>query len=202
MLKHVGRVKSTQRKVVVAYRTLPGDATSCLCVSTENLETADHDSLIKLVESNAGQNAYEFAEVMARSTLSDGSNMLARFHKTGKLTKVSTANVEMTPDTNTVITLDKLNETIATNRGVTIEDLALKDPNAESGQPNPTSAPAPEIVSNEPNSEVLSDEQIAANYRSQADTLFKEAKRLRDEAEQLHPTKKKTVKKSVETADS
>jgi hypothetical protein len=32
--------------------------------------------------------------------------------------------------------------------------------------------------------------------------MFKEAKRLRDEAEKLHPTKKKTVKKSVEKAQT
>jgi len=38
---------------------------------------------------------------------------------------------------------------------------------------------------------VLSDEDLAANYRSQADRMFKEAKRLREQAEELAPTKKK-----------
>jgi len=199
MLKHVGRVKSTQRKVIVAYRTLPGDAKSCVVVTTENLEAADHDSLIKLVESNAGQNAYEFAEVMARSTLSDGSNMLARFHTTGKMTKVSTDNIEMTPDLSNVIMLDKLNQTIAESRGVTVDELALKGPTNTS---TTVSQNAEETVPPETteSNDILTDEQLAASYRSQADTMFKEAKRLRDEAEKLHPTKKKSVKKSVENA--
>ena len=199
MLKHVGRVKSTQRKVIVAYRTLPGDAKSCVVVTTENLEAADHDSLIKLVESNAGQNAYEFAEVMARSTLSDGSNMLARFHTTGKMTRVSTDNIEMTPDLSNVIMLDKLNQTIAESRGVTVDELALKGPTNTS---TTVSQNAEETVPPETNesNDILTDEQLAASYRSQADTMFKEAKRLRDEAEKLHPTKKKSVKKSVENA--
>jgi hypothetical protein len=38
---------------------------------------------------------------------------------------------------------------------------------------------------------VISDEQLAASLRSQADGMFKEAKRLREQAEELVPTKKK-----------
>lgn len=201
MLKHVGRVKSTNRKVIVAYRTLPGESNSCVVVTTENLEAADHDSLIKLVESNAGQNAYEFAEVMARSTLSDGSNMLSRFHTTGKMIKVATNNIEMTPDLSNVIMLDKLNQTIAESRGVTVDDLALKGSATTSPE---VSQEVEETVTPQvtQSNDVLTDEQLAASYRSQADTMFKEAKRLRDEAEKLHPTKKKTVKKSVEKAQT
>ena len=201
MLKHVGRVKSTNRKVIVAYRTLPGESNSCVVVTTENLEAADHDSLIKLVESNAGQNAYEFAEVMARSTLSDGSNMLSRFHTTGKMIKVATNNIEMTPDLSNVIMLDQLNQTIAESRGVTVDDLALKGSATTSPE---VSKDVEETITPQTtqDNDVLTDEQLAASYRSQADTMFKEAKRLRDEAEKLHPTKKKTVKKSVEKAQT
>ena len=84
MLKHVGRLKNNQRRLIVAYRTLPGEPDHCVCVTTENLEAGDHDALMKLVESNAGQSANELAEAMARTRLPDGSIMLARFHKTGK----------------------------------------------------------------------------------------------------------------------
>lgn len=201
MLKHIGRLKKSKRKVVVAYRTLPGDSSSCVCVSTENLEAADHDSLIKLVESNAGQNSYEFAQVMARGTLSDGSNMLARFHTTGKMIKVKTNEVEMTPDTNNSISLDELNKIIAEQKGVTIDDLALTADNQEPTQSKKTNSKSIDIQDNLPttDNEALTDEALAANYRSQADTMFKEAKRLREEAEKLHPTKKKTVKKILES---
>ena len=40
--------------------------------------------------------------------------------------------------------------------------------------------------------DVLTDEALAAQYRSQADSLFKEAKTLREQAEQLVPTKRKS----------
>ena len=193
MLKHVGRIKSNKRKVIVAYRTLPNDPNHCVVVTTENLEAADHDFLIKLVESNSGQVSYEFAEAMARSTLSDGSNMLARFHTTGKMVRFPTDQIEMTPDTNTVIMLNELNQIVAEQKGISVEDLALKDstPTATATKQNTVS----ETVTNPTPAQsdgVLTDEQIAANYRSQADAMFKEAKKLRDEAEKLAPSKKKT----------
>lgn len=202
MHKHVGRIKKSQRKVIVAYRTLPGDPESCVCVTTENLEAADHDSLIQLVESNAGQNSYEFVQAMARTSLSDGSNMLARFHTTGKMVKMPTNEIEMTPDLSTKIDLDELNRIIAQQKGVTIAELALTENNEEPTASNTNKNVVPQAETTtlaENSTDVLTDEQLADNYRSQADTMFKEAKRLREEAEKLHPTKKKTVKKSGTT---
>jgi hypothetical protein len=200
-LKHIGRMKNNQRKVIVAYRTIPGDAEHAIVVTTENLAADEHDSLMKLVESNAGQTAYELAEAMARSVLPDGRNMLAAFHATGKMIKVPTNTVEMTPDTRTTIVLSELNLMIAQQKGVSIDDLALKGTNKKVetiGTVNEVPTKTETVVEaiQAPVDGVLTDEQIAAQYRSQADALYKEAKRLRDQAEELAPTKKKTVKTS------
>ena len=199
-LKHVGRFASNQRKVIVAYRTLPGDPEHCVVVQTENLDAAEHDALIQAVESNAGQNADEFATAMARVQLPDGRNMLKGFHATGKMLRVPTNTVEMTPDNKTKVMLDVLNQTIAEQRGVSIEDLALKGPETTATPANEstveTIATASEVPA--PKSDgVMTDEDLAASYRSQADAMFKEAKRLREEAEELAPTKKKSVKASA-----
>ena len=113
-LKHIGRLTNNGRKVVVAYRVLPGEPDSCLIVPTESLDADQHDSLMKLVESNTGQSAYELAEAMARTSLPDGRNMLAGLHYYGKLTKVPTSSVEMTPDTKSIVNLAELNQLIAT----------------------------------------------------------------------------------------
>ena len=204
--KHVGRVKSNQRKVVVAYRVVPGEPDSCLVVQTENLNAEEHDSLIKLIESDAGQNAYEFAEAMARARLPDGRNMLAGFHTTGKLNKVPADMIEMTPNRATIINLKELNETIAQQRGVTVADLAIKGPNGQTVKPADSTDPSAEPINVTEmysaeipsQSNVLTDEELAAQYRSQADALFKEAKALREQAEELVPTKKKTTKVSAE----
>jgi len=123
---HVGRVKSNQRKCAVVFRTLPGDPESCLILPTENLLPEDHDAVINLLESNAGQTAGEFAEAMDRAMLSDGSRMLPRFHATGKLVKMKTSEIEMVPNTQTSIGLDELNRLIAEQRGVSIDELAVQ----------------------------------------------------------------------------
>lgn len=212
MLKHIGRLRRNQRKVIVAYKTLPDDPTHCVCISTESLEAADHDSLMQVVESNSGQAADEFAEVMMRSHLSDGANMLQAFHVRGKLSRYPTTDIEMTPDSNTVISLDELNKLIAEQRGVTVDELAMVNPSElrkrkteaakAPSEPvtEPTVAEAPVVPLQAPEGSVLTDEQIAANYRSQADKLFKEAKLLREQAEALVPTKKRrgNEKKSAE----
>ena len=216
-LKHVGRIKKNQRKVIVAYRTLPNEPESCLIVTTENLMAEEHDSLMKAVESDYGQQAYEFAEAMARTQLPDGRNMLAGFHKTGKLMKVPTEAIEMVPDRVTVIGLDELNRVIAEQKGVSIEDLAIKpdapQPTAQT-ESKPASKPGEVVLeeydldapaevkqaAQEAAGQVLSDEELAAKYRSDADRLFKEAKLLREQAEELSPTKKTARAKKSESA--
>jgi len=201
-LKHVGRMVRNQRKVVVAYRTIPGDATSCVVVTTENLMADEHDSLMRLVESNAGQTAEELGLAMARAVLPDGRNMLAAFHTTGKMVKAGTKDVEMMPDNKTVINLAELNKMIADQKGVSIDDLAVKDNTAAPQNKidvNPqVDEDVQELATAQPlqasENEVLTDEQLAAQYRSQADAMFKEAKKLREQAESLAPTKRKTKK--------
>jgi len=189
-MKHVGRMVNNKRKVVVAYRVVPSEPESCIVITTENLMAEEHDALMKLVESDAGQNEEHLANAMARTRLPDGKVMLNSFHTTGKMVKVATSDVEMTPNSQTVIRLSELNEVIAEQRGVTVADLAVP------GQTNTQQQAEVPVES----TGVLSDEDLAAQYRSQADAMFKEAKRLREQAEELVPTKKKAKAKSEESA--
>ena len=198
-LKHVGRLIKNNRRVIVAYRVVPDEPENCIICVTESISADEHDSLMKAVESPAGQEANDFALVMARSTVPDGRNMLSHFHKTGKLIKVPTKEVEMVPNRNTSIMLNELNELIAQQQGVTVADLALSDgtkrptPPAAKLESSPTVVKSP-VTNNEP----LSDEDIARNLRSQADVMFKEAKQLRDQAEKLSPTKRTKKKETSE----
>jgi hypothetical protein len=195
--KHIGRIKTNKRRCIVAYRVVPGDSDHCLIIQTESLSADEHDSLIKLVESPAGQEAYEFAEAMARSRLPDGRNMLAGFHATGKIQKVKTDLVEMTPNAMTVIGLKDLNETIATQRGVTVDELAVKGPGGETvvtqkDEPiDPVATYVAETKTAPTAEPTYTPEELASKMRGQADAMFKEAKRLREMAEELSPTKRK-----------
>lgn len=193
-LKHVGRVKTTNKKCLVAYRTLPGDAYHCLIVPTENLPDAHHDAIINLVESSSGQEAYEFAEAMDRSQFSDGSRMLPALHAAGRLIKVPTADIEMTPTTGFSILLSELNQIIAEQRGVAVDELSLKPAITESksetvAKPKEDNNTVAKTTSSSIN-ETLTPDALAKDYRSKADKLAKEAAQYRRLAEELVPTKK------------
>jgi len=191
-LKHVGRLVKSKRRVVVAYRVVPGEPDNCIVVASESLNSDEHDTLMNAVESEAGQQANEMADVMSRIVLPDGRPMLAAFHTTGKLMKMPTTEVELVPNRTTTILLSELNNLIAQQKGVTVEELAIKP--TSKLQENETK-PVEKTTQNE----VLTDEELAASYRSQADALFKEAKKLREQAEDLVPTKKK--RKAEEVSD-
>ena len=129
--------------------------------------------------------------------------MLAAFHTTGKMAKVPTTEVEMTPNTQTAIKLSEINEAIAAQRGVSVADLAQKGPGGVTVPAKDNSELTVDQVAagvTSSNDGVLSDEDLAAQYRSQADAMFKEAKRLREQAEELVPTKKKAKAKTEESA--
>ena len=48
-LKHVGRVKATNKKCLVAYRTRPGDAHHCLIIPTENLPDFNYIDILEIL---------------------------------------------------------------------------------------------------------------------------------------------------------
>lgn len=201
-LKHVGRLKSNKVKVVVAFKTLPGDPDSCLVIATGSLDDVYHNSLMNLVESQQAQNTFELGELLSVRYFPDGKPMLTVLHNEKKLIKISTSEVEMTPTPNTVILLDELNKLIAEQRGVSVSELTIKDGAQSEVQEVATAKtlespvePAPLQASS---NEVLSDLEIAKSLRSQADALYKEAAKLRREADDLDPPKKKSAKVTAE----
>lgn len=203
-LKHIGRLRSTGKKCIVVFRTLPGDAYTCLVVPTENLPDSYHDALINLVESSAGQDSHEFGEVMSRTNFPDGSIMLAALHSQSRMVTVPTNQVEMLPTTNVSIVLSELNMIIAEQRGVPIDEISIKPDSKKKETPTPaTPKPAPESNVAKTTSASVNETEVppavtsgtpeeqAKFYRSQADKLAKEAAAMRRKAEELAPTKKK-----------
>jgi hypothetical protein len=206
-LKHVGRFVANGRKCLVAYRSLPGDAYNCLVVPTENLPDDQHDALIQLVESPSAQESHEFAEVLARARMPDGSIMLAALHTQGKLVKVPTDQVEMIPNFQTRVRLDELNVTIAQQMGIAVDDLAITDPRKLNSDTEVTEVAtvkdlSPEkpdlgkttsasVNETEQPTTFASKNDEAKFYRSQADKLAKQAAEFRRKAEELDPKKKK-----------
>jgi hypothetical protein len=197
-MKHVGKMKNNGARIVIAYRTIPGDPLSALVVGTNQLQGSYHDSLMSLLESDTGQQADELADVMAVRRFPDGSNMLQFVHANGMLQKVPTAGVIITPDNKTSIPLDELNNVIAEQKGVTLEQLAIKDGSNSTvptiGEKASAKSATEEVVIEATKSEV---DLSPTEMRSRADALYKEAAKLRKTADELDPPKSKKATKET-----
>jgi len=199
-LKHVGKIKNSGSKVLVVFRTLPGESNMALVVQTAPLSDQYHNSIIDLVDSDTGQDSWEFGEILFARPFPDGRPMLQALQADNRLNRISTDNIIMTPTPNTEILLSDLNALIAEQKNCAIDDLYtfVKGAPVKSS----TEKKAEENVSVAPSSnEVLTDRDIARNYRSQADAMYKEAARLRKQADDLDPPAKKAAKaKEAESA--
>jgi hypothetical protein len=219
-MKHVGKMKNNGAKVAVAYRTLPGDSGSALVIGTGNLPDSWHDTLMSVIQDPSGQQANELADVLAVRRFQDGSSILTALHTRGLLKKVPTNMVLMTPtgNPNVTVVLSELNQIIAEQKGVSVDDLAIRDgsindsvrTSKEVNESLDSTIDVPVIPADDPGrttsgsvnyeAQVESTESLnPAQLRSKADKLFKEAQSLRKQADALDPPKSK--KKDVVEAE-
>ena len=130
--KHIGELVDGKAKVVIMYRTVPGEPNNCLVVGTKFLPDIYHNGLMKAVESEGGQSSDEFADFASRQTFADGTNMLAMLHNDNYIKKFKTNEIMVTfgntPDGR--ILLNKLNEMIAKEKGTSVKEMAA-DPDAQ-----------------------------------------------------------------------
>jgi hypothetical protein len=212
-LKHIGRVKSSDAKAIIIFRTIPGDSGNCLVTLVKDLTDAQHDDIMQLVETIQAQEAFEFGEILSIRHFQNGKLMLPTLVEEGKILKIGTSDVVVTPTTDNreSIMLSDLNVIIAEQKNCTIDELC----NYVSGAPSTEAKTVARVRDlGEPSvaeqqllketktssNEVLSDKDLAKNFRSQADALYKEAARLRKEAEVLDPAVKKTKKVEEEAS--
>jgi hypothetical protein len=219
MLKHVG--KHNDKKIVLAYRQIPGDEHMCLVLYSDMLPSMIHDDVMKVLESAVGQTSKDLADALFRHTMADGRNCLEVVHKMGLMKKVPTNQVIITPNAKSSVRLDELNNILnEMDKGEeAIKKMADLDKNMgmtgkkearEVGQ-NPASRTAVADTRNVSITDVLSDDQLAAQRVAQAakmkleaQQMLAEAARLEAEAADLNPvqtnvttktTKPKTAKK-------
>ena len=85
-LRHVG--KHGDRKVAVIFREVPGEPDNCLVVGSDTLPDVYHEGIMKLVESDEGQQSGDIGELMSRRYFADGKNMLETLHNSKLLQKL------------------------------------------------------------------------------------------------------------------
>jgi hypothetical protein len=211
MLKHVGR--HGEKKVVVAYNTVPGEDHMALVIYSDSLPSMLHDEVMKVIESPAGQTAKSLADALFRNIMPDGNNTLGALHKGGFLKKVQTKQVILKPNAKSSVRLDELNEILKKMEGSAEAAKKLADIDAGRGYADPSknvSRDVGEPVKTEAavnTSGVLTDADLASQrldqatkMELQAKTLLAEAKRLKEEASSLAPkTKAKNVRATKKT---
>ncbi len=199
-MKHVG--KHGDRSIALLFRQVPGEDHMCLLIYPEVLPAHWHDSIMKVLESEVGQQAEEFAEALSRSLLPDGRVILNTLHNEKMIKKVRCADVIMTPNTNSKIRLDELNKML---NEMKLGDAAIKKMAEADATRGLVDAPTKRAAEAEFKAGrqapvqasadgALSDRDIAANMLDQAKRMETEAKgmiaeaaRMKKEAERMHP---------------
>ena len=211
-MKHIGRVANTGLKCVVVFRQIydeNGNVTDdkhCLVVETERLPDMEHDDVVRVVESDAGQEATEFYEIAHRSMFSDGRPMLQAMHNAGLLKKYPTTQIDLTPNSNTVVKLSEVNEIIKKQAsGMSNADIAntMVDDTDSPPRNHTTLNPTQTINEAVPTQEQpMDDTALAQQMLDQATTYESEVKRLREEAYSMAPDLKPKRGRKKATADA
>ena len=127
--KHIGILKDDGAKVAIIFRTVPGEPNSCLVIGPKFLSDTYHNAFMRALESAEGQASFELGSYLARQKFPDGIDMLALLHNDNYIKAMPTANVIVTYGSGNEgkIALDKLNEMIAKDMGISVAELSVKD---------------------------------------------------------------------------
>ena len=203
-LKHVG--KHGDRKVCILFREVPNEGHMCLVIYPDVLPAPWEDALMRVLESDVGQQAEEFANALHRSLLPDGRVILETLHKENMIKKVRTADIIVTPRADSRIKLDELNKMLNEMKQgeEAIKRMAQND--ASRGLVDAPTKRAAEQDFKEGRQQpveraqasangALDDRAIASNMLAQATRMEAEAKgliaeaaRMKKEAERMDPT--------------
>jgi len=196
-MKHIGRVSNTGMKCIVVFREMYDargnveDPNHCLIVETGRLPDMEHDDMVRVVESGEAQQNADFFHVAQRSKFSDGTNMLARLSQKGYLKKYPTNQIDLTPNSSTVVKLSQVNQVLTKQAsGMADRDIANTMVDDTDSPPRGNSTLSESQTINEAvntSEQALDDTALAQQMLDQATTYETEVKRLREEAYSMAP---------------
>jgi hypothetical protein len=207
MLKHIGR--HGDRKVAILFREVPNEDHMCLVIYPETLPTHIHDSIMRTLESEVGQQSTNLADALHRNLLPDGRPQLEALHREGMIKKIASNQVIVTPNAQSNVKLDELNRIIREMETGQQAIDRLKELDQSQGMVDPYTKrkaeaefkrqqqPAP--VAQAPANAALDDKSLAVNMLAQAKRmeieakgLIAEAARMKKDAQRMHPGVKVT----------
>lgn len=196
-----------QRRCIVLFREVPDEDWMALITYSDELPQMVHDELMRTVEGVLAQNTIDLADVLHRTTMSDGRRILDVLHSEHRIKKVPNNQVLLTPNSKTKQRLDEVNKILKDMAAGNAAAKRAADMDANAGM---SATPftrgrdvgEPPVVTEAlvaPQDSVLSDSDIAqgltkqaTDMEAQAKGLLAEAKRLKDEAKGLSNASKKT----------
>jgi hypothetical protein len=115
MKRHIGKLKNTDRRVVVAYMQIPGRENHALVIDTDALPQRYLMPLMKVVESEEGQQKINLGDLLGVRIMSDtGRDMMNTLHHEGYLSPVPAEMVIMYPKPNMPVPLPAITSQFAT----------------------------------------------------------------------------------------
>ena len=128
-IKHIGKLKDGGAAVAILFRTVPGEPKNCLVIGPKFLDENYQNTFMKALESAEGQSAFELGHHLMKSRFSDGVEILPFLHNNNFIKKMPTENIIVTMGLGNTgeISLDELNELIAKQKGISVDELSLLD---------------------------------------------------------------------------
>lgn len=196
MIKHIG--KHGDRKVAIVFREVPGEEHMALVVYPDVMPVHMHDSIMRVIESPAGQEAENLGDALFRNLLPDGRPMLQTLHTEGMIKKVQAKQVTVTPTATSSVNLEEMNNIIRkmklgedairemaeldANQGYTGKARRRDDFGREVGAPIPQRM---NEVAGSDAAKALDDAQLARDRLAQAQRMEAEARGLLAESQRL-----------------
>lgn len=105
--KHVG--VANNKKVIIVQRQLGGDeAHMAAILYSDILPTRYHDDVMQVLESDEGQQAYEFKDILQRRMMANGENMLQALSSENYIKRLPQNAIVVKPNSKSTIRLDEL----------------------------------------------------------------------------------------------
>lgn len=197
-IKHVAKTH-TGKKCVVVFRELPDEPHNCLVVDTDALPDWMHDDIMNAVESPGAQQSTDFYAYAERTVLTDGTNMLQALHKTGRLQKVPTDTITMTPNNSVSVGLTEINNIVREQNG---DKPVVTPPTDQVEMAGKTMDVMESAATPTTSNEGITDNDLAKQFLAQAKGFETEAKSLKAQAYELAPGLKPGPKKPAAKKES
>jgi len=182
MLKHVGRLSSTDAKVVVVYMQIPGKEDHALVCESNALPDRMHDAVMRALESKTGQAAQNLGEYFGRQFLSDmGCDIMTGLHRAGRLRPVPVTDVQMVPSAGHAYPLNEILRNMGKlpEAGIPVDAAKYGDPNDTKFNPH---------AHNHGIDESEDALQSAKGRLAQANMLQMEANKIKEDAYRMAPS--------------